>query len=52
VPLRSGVSQKIVESGILAARTGAAPLLEIELDGKPKGKRVDFRPHLPFVFEL
>jgi hypothetical protein len=52
VPLRSGVSQKIVESGILAARTGAAPVLEIEFDGKPKGKRVDFRPHLPFVFEL
>jgi Glyoxalase-like domain len=52
VPLRSDVSQKIVESGILATRTGAASLLEIEFDGKRRNERVDFRPHLPFVFQL
>jgi hypothetical protein len=52
VPLRSDVSQKIVESGILATRTGAASLLEIEFDGKRRKERVDFRPHLPFVFQL
>jgi hypothetical protein len=52
VPLRSDVSQKIVESGILATRTGAASLLEIEFDGKRRNERVDFRPHLPLVFQL
>lgn len=32
VPLRSNVSQKIVESGILATQMGATSLLEIEFD--------------------
>ncbi len=52
VPLRSNVSQKIVESGILATRTGAASLLEIEFDGNRRKEQIDFRPHLPFVFHL
>jgi hypothetical protein len=52
MPLRSSVSQKIVESGILSPRTGATPLLEIEFDGKRQRKRADFRPRLPFVFQL
>jgi hypothetical protein len=52
VPLRSEVSQKIVASGIVAARTGAASLLEIEFDGKQRNEQVDFRPHLPLVFHL
>jgi hypothetical protein len=52
VPLHSRVSQKMIESGILTARTGAAPLLEIEFDGKRQNQRMDFRPHLPFVFQL
>jgi hypothetical protein len=52
VPLRSNVSQKIVESGILATRTGATSLLEIEFDGNRRKEQMDFRPHLPFVFHL
>jgi hypothetical protein len=52
VPLRSSVSGKILKSGILTARTGVAPLLEIEFDGQQQRKSVDFRPHLPLVFQL
>jgi hypothetical protein len=52
IPLRSAVSQRVVESGILSTLTGAAPLLEIEFDGKPRNERMDFRPHLPVVFQL
>jgi Glyoxalase-like domain len=52
VPLRSDVSQKLVESGILATRTGATSLLEIEFDGNRRKERMDFRPHLPLVFHL
>jgi hypothetical protein len=52
VPLRSKVSQKMVESGILATRTGATSLLEIEFDGNRRKEQMDFRPHLPFVFHL
>jgi Glyoxalase-like domain len=52
VPLRSPVAQRIVENGILSTRTGATPLLEIEFDGNRRKERVDFRPHLPFVFKL
>jgi hypothetical protein len=50
--LRSNASQKIVESGILATRTGPSSLLEIEFDGKRRKEHMDFRPHLPFVFQL
>jgi hypothetical protein len=52
VALRSNVSLKIVESGILATRTGATSLLEIEFDGNRRKEHMDFRPHLPFVFHL
>ncbi len=52
VPLRSNVSQKIVESGILATRTGATSLLEIEFDGNWRKEQMDFMPHLPFIFHL
>jgi Glyoxalase-like domain len=52
VPLGSSVSEKIVKSGILKAGTGMTPLLEIEFDGQQQRKRVDFRPHLPLVFQL
>jgi hypothetical protein len=51
-PLRSKASQKIVESGVLATRTGATSLLEIEFDGHQRKEQVDFRPHLPVVFQL
>jgi hypothetical protein len=52
MPLRSNASQKIIESGVLATRTGATSLLEIELDGHRRKDRVDFRPHLPVIFQL
>jgi hypothetical protein len=52
VPLRSAVAQTVVESGILSTRTGTTSLLEIEFDGNRRKKRADFRPHLPFVFQL
>lgn len=52
VPLRSPVAQRMVESGVLSARTGATSLLKIEFDGNQRKRQVDFRPHLPFVFQL
>ena len=52
MPLRSNASHKIIESGVLATRMGATSLLEIEFDGNRRKERVDFRPHLPFVFHL
>jgi Glyoxalase-like domain len=52
VPLRSRVSQTIIESGIIASRTGPRPLLEIEFDGGARNKRTDFRPRLPILFQL
>src|SRR5215467_4523428 len=51
-PLRSAASQQIVDSGILSAREGAKPLLQIEFDGNRRNEIVDFRPHLPFIFKL
>ena len=52
VPLRSDASQKTIESGILATRTGAISLLEIEFDGHRRKKLADFRPHMPVIFQL
>jgi len=52
LPLRSNLSQKIVESGILATRAGTTSLLEIEFDGNRRKEYMDFRPHLPLVFQL
>jgi hypothetical protein len=52
VPLRSTVSQRVVESGILSTQKGPKPLLEIEFDGNQRKEIVDFRPHLPLVFQL
>lgn len=51
-PLRSEASQKMVECGVLAARTGATYLLEIEFDGHQRKEQVDFRPHLPVIFQM
>jgi hypothetical protein len=51
-PLRSEVSQKVVENRILATRTGAKSLLEIEFDSNRRKEHVDFRPHLPLIFQL
>jgi hypothetical protein len=52
VPLRSAASQRMVESGILSTQKGPKPLLEIGFDGKRRKELVDFRPHLPLVFQL
>ncbi len=52
VPLHSHVSHKIIESGILKSRLGERPLLEIEFDNNHGKEHVDFRPHLPVVFQL
>ena len=51
-PLRSNASQKIIENGVLTARTGATSLLEIELDGQQRKEHADFRPQLPVIFQL
>jgi hypothetical protein len=52
VPLRSTASQRIVESGMLSTREGPRSLLEIGFDGNRHKRIVDFRPHLPLVFQL
>ena len=52
VPLCSPVAQRIVESGVLSARTGTTSLLEIEFDNKRRHEHVDFRPQLPFIVQL
>jgi hypothetical protein len=52
VPLRSAVSQRMVESGILSTQKGPKSLLEIAFDGNRRKEIVDFRPHLPLVFQL
>jgi Glyoxalase-like domain len=51
-PLQSNASQKIIESGVLATRTGATSLLEIEFDGHRREEHEDFRPHLPVIFQV
>ena len=52
VPLRSVASQRIVEGGILSTRKGATSLLEVEFDKNRRKRSVDFRPHLPLIFQL
>jgi hypothetical protein len=52
VPLRSPVAQRIAESEVLSARTGATFLLEIEFDSNRRKEHVHFRPHLPLVFQF
>jgi hypothetical protein len=52
MPLRSNASQKIIENGVLATRTRATSLLEIEFDGHRRKEHADFRPHLPVIFQL
>jgi hypothetical protein len=42
-PPRSEASQKVVESGILATRTGPTSLLEIEFDGNRRQTQIDFQ---------
>ena len=52
IPLRSPASQKIVESGILSARSGGEYILEVEFDYRGRKQAIDHRPYLPVVLEL
>lgn len=52
IPLRSPASQKIVESGILSARTGPEYVLEIEFDYRGRKRQLDLRPYLPVILQL
>jgi Glyoxalase-like domain len=52
VPLRSDAAKKVGQSGILATRAGASTWLEIEFDRNRRKEHMDFRPHLPLVFQL
>jgi len=51
-PLRSAVSQALMQDGVLSVRTGETPLLEIEFDNNRRGLSKDFRPHLPLLFQF
>jgi hypothetical protein len=42
----------MVESGILSSQDGPQSLLEIEFDDNGRKEIVDFRPHLPVVFQF
>ncbi|HWZ97057.1 MAG TPA: VOC family protein [Candidatus Dormibacteraeota bacterium] len=52
VPLRSAVSQRLLQSGILSTHSGPKSLLEIGFDYSQRKETVDFRPRLPLVFQL
>lgn len=52
MPLRSNASQRIIENKVLAIRTGEKSLLEIECDCHRLNEYVDFRPHLPVIFQF
>lgn len=52
VPLRSRASKSVVGSGVLRVQMGPMPLLEIGFDDRRRKEIVDFRPHLPIVFQL
>jgi hypothetical protein len=52
VPLQSTVSHRLVESGILSTQKGPKSLLNIGFDGSHRKEIVDFRPHLPLIFQL
>ena len=49
---RSAAAQRIVESGVLSTQIGPESLLKIGFDGNRRKEIVDFRPHLPLMFEL
>lgn len=51
-PIRSAGGCRILESGILAAKQGAAHSLEIEFDRSQRNQVKDFRPQLPLVFRF
>jgi hypothetical protein len=52
VSVRSTVAQSMIECGILSVQNGPKSLLEIGFDGSRRKQIMDFRPHLPLVFQL
>jgi hypothetical protein len=52
VPLSSRAAQTLVEAEVIEVASSTAYGLEVEFDRKRTGKRVDFRPDLPLVFQL
>ena len=50
--LHSAVSQELFENEILSTQRGPQFVLQIEFDGGRRNQIVDFRPHLPLVFQL
>src|ERR1017187_10147791 len=50
MPLRSTVSQKMAESGVLSTQEVPKSLLEIELGSNRRKEDLDFLPHLPLSF--
>jgi hypothetical protein len=42
----------MIECGILSVKNGPKSLLEIGFDGSQRKRIMDFRPHLPLVFQL
>jgi hypothetical protein len=52
VPLLSTASRSVLGSGILSTQEGSESLIEIEFDARRRKETVDFRPRLPFVFQV
>jgi hypothetical protein len=52
VPLRSRAAQTLVEAEVIDVASSTTYSLEIEFDHKRTGRRVEFRPDLPLVFQL
>jgi hypothetical protein len=51
-PLLSTASRRVLESGILSTQEGSESFIEIEFDARRRKETVDFRPRLPFVFQV
>jgi hypothetical protein len=52
VPLRSKVSQVMIEDGVISTNVGGGHLLEIEFDRARSGQVKDCRPDLPLLFHF
>jgi len=51
-PLDSDCAKAIVDAGVMTARTGPKPLLEMEFDRARRNRSMDFRPQLPLLFRF
>jgi hypothetical protein len=50
-PLMSAASQAMVRNEVISAQVGKGFLLEIEFDNGYRKQVMDFRPHLPLIFQ-